>query len=282
MIPLLLVALLSAPAPAHADRVSRLCKILGDDPCLQSQLRAVVALGRLQSPRAVECIAPFLKSPSPSVRLITARSLGQIGTAAARQRLERRQDIERDTRVAQELNDAVARVIRRADALAGAARVVVTVQPMSNPTGKGEPELPLALAEALARELDMVPGWVIRHEAAEPAPKAAGARQSARSIQVGGKVVQLNRGRQRAGVEYSCVVQLTLRDSAKVAPESLRLSAKITTPLAGHYTALDSAFFSDLMEVAGRLAARRLMAAAAPKQAAPPSPKRSPTIPEGK
>lgn len=246
--------------PAWADRITDLCRYLdrGSDP--RVMMRAVVALGELSSSRAMESLTRALERSSPMVRLLAARSLGKVGTAEALNVLQQRLKLEKDEPVKAQLGLSIDATRR---ALAGpppGARYRVKLGALHNASGRGEPELPIVLGEVVSRGLSKVPGWWVQPADYEQA--GASAVNGPRPLEIRATVLGLERRRRGTSMELACRLLVSVHNpggSGLLAP--LRVNTSINTPAADYRDVHDNAFYTDLIELAGRLAVRRVVTA---------------------
>ncbi len=259
---LLTFTVLACPSPARADRVSTLCGIVERTAHEKVRLRAIVALGRLRSPRAVSSLTLQLRDRSPTVRLLAARALGEAGTIEALKPLTTQLARETDASVKEYLSEAANRLQQRAARPPSGTRYLVVLGAMRNKTGKGEHELPLRLGEVMARALDVTPGWAIHPSRAPLPPVAPLQRVGVQALRVEATVMELTRTRVGDNIDYAGTLAITVRDAQGVSSRVVKFTSQIATPAAGHHPGMDAAFFTDLMEVAGRQAARRIISRA--------------------
>jgi len=245
-------------SPARADRVTDLCRLLDRGGELRVQVRALAALGEMRSARAVASLARALERKEPMVRLLAARSLGKVGNAEALAVMERQLKIEADEGVKAWLISGIADTRK---VLAGpplGTRYDVTLGALQNSSGKGDPELPIVMGEAVAHGLDKLPGWWVR----PPKWKGATSPGAPRRLVVRAKVMELKRERGEAQITYSCRLLVSIRtpDGASVA-KPLKVSTNIVTTADGYRETHDRAYYTDIIELVSRLAVRRIVAA---------------------
>jgi hypothetical protein len=132
---------------------------------------------------------------------------------------------------------------------------------MLNETAIGEPALPLVLGEVMARGLAKVPGWTVQPTGVEPMKAGALARRGIRALELKAKVRKLTRKVAGGLVNFSSDLEIELSDRQGGSPgRLLHLNTRISTPVSPHQSAQDAFFYTDLIEVAGRQAVRRIVA----------------------
>ena len=100
------LAILLFSVPAHADRVTRLTKMLGSSN-EKTKLAAVVSLAKIASKRALKpLVTKALKDPNAKVRALTAAALGNVGTKATLPALKRAATGDSDPRVRRAARDS--------------------------------------------------------------------------------------------------------------------------------------------------------------------------------
>ena len=257
----LLVAVLGGVAtPAWADRVTDLCRLLERGSDQRVKLRAVVALGALGSIRAVASLTSALDSSAPMVRLLAARSLALVGNTGALESLERRLKFETDRGIKEQIVLGIAMTRKRLAGPPLGTRYQVNIGALHNASGKGDPELPIVLGEVIARGLDRVPSWWVWP--VDQKPPEAGQASAPRRLEVRATVLDLARQRRGSAVELSCRLLVSIYapgDKSLAAP--IRVNTSINTPASGYRDSHENAFYTDLIELAGRLAVRRVVSA---------------------
>ena len=228
---LIVLALCAAGSPARADRVTDLCRVVDRGGDLRVQVRALVALEEMKSPRAVKSLASALDRSFPMVRLLAARALGKLGNASALAAMERRLKLETDPGVKAWLSSGIEDTRRMLAGPPAGTRYDVTVGAVNNGSGKGDPELPIVMGEVMARGLDKLPGWWVRPPLWKGRAEAGGPRQ----LVIRAKVQELNRDQGEGGITYSCLLLVSIHqpDGGKVVP-TLEVATNIVTTADGH------------------------------------------------
>jgi len=158
----LILGLLTASAPARADRVDDLCRSLTTDPSWRVRLQAAVVLGKLKDARAVPSLLRALGDENETVRGLSAQVLGELGDASAKSSLERsKRDpsaFVRDKAVA-----ALARLSEPSDAHAGGGNgaLHVEVGGIGVKAQHVSPQMAIRLKEFIIRELNKTPGLTL-------------------------------------------------------------------------------------------------------------------------
>ncbi len=120
------LALVLAPAVAHADRVSDLSRTLVSGKTEKARISAAVSLARLKDTRSLKPFVRALSDDSNVVRALAATALGFLGNPAALPALHRASR-DGDMTVRRRAQDAIAQIRRNDPASAVAAR---TLAPM--------------------------------------------------------------------------------------------------------------------------------------------------------
>lgn len=121
------LALVLAPASAHADKVSDLSRALATGKTEKARISAAVSLGRLKDPRALKPLVRALTDESNVVRALAATALGHLGDPAALPALQRA-GRDGDMTVRRRALDAIAQI--RQGASAGAPVAARSLAPM--------------------------------------------------------------------------------------------------------------------------------------------------------
>ena len=109
----LALTILLFAAPAHADRVTKLTKMLGSSN-EKTKLAAVVSLAKIGTKRALKpLVNKALKDPNARVRTLTAAALGNTGSKAVFPALKRAATGDSDPRVRRAAKDSAIVVAQR-------------------------------------------------------------------------------------------------------------------------------------------------------------------------
>ncbi len=161
----LILGLLTASAPARADRVDDLCRSLTTDPSWRVRLQAAVVLGKLKDARAVPSLERALGDENETVRGLSAQVLGELGDASAKSALERSKrdpsGFVRDKAVA-----ALARLSTPPSEAAhggggGNGALHVEVGGIGVKAQHVSPQMAIRLKEFIIRELNKTPGLTL-------------------------------------------------------------------------------------------------------------------------
>jgi hypothetical protein len=102
----ILLTILLLSLPAHADRVTKLTKML-DSSSEKTRLAAVVSLAKIGTKRALKpLVNKALKDPNAKVRTLTAAALGNAGSKATLPALKRAATGDSDPRVRRAAKDS--------------------------------------------------------------------------------------------------------------------------------------------------------------------------------
>jgi HEAT repeat protein len=110
----LVVALLIHAAPAHADQVDDLAKMLSSSS-EKARLSAAVALARLADKRTLRPLVAALHDPSPKVRMVAAAGLGKLKHRASLPALKNAATDDTDATVRAQCRDAAIEVAKAND-----------------------------------------------------------------------------------------------------------------------------------------------------------------------
>ncbi len=254
---LALCLVLASPAPAGADRVSRLVSVMKRARDYKVRLRAVQVMGQLRSWRAVPSLVRALDDPTPVVRGMAAVALSRIGDLSAARPLSTRLAREKNPQVKVRLSQAI-----KALALLSrpsAARYFISLGKLRNRSSVSSTDMPLVLEDALHREFGKVPRITTRWGTGQPTRPAL-KRHGVQGYILDATVTGAGAKQQDREVMVFARVQYTLSPMSGKSPRvTFQGNAQLMMPLARYRKRYLAPYITDLMEVSAAVAQENIV-----------------------
>lgn len=203
---------LSWSAPARADRIDRLVKILQTSDSYKVRLQVVITLGKLKDRRAVPALVRALSDENYTVRGVAATALGQIGDKSALPALKNLARRDSNSFVQSQAKKAIG-LLEKGGAGGGGpppgARFFVTVGKLTNKSPKGGQSLSEAFRQALLKEFSKVPGVATPWSDGDPSP-AVLRKHRLKGFVLDGAILSLSTKPASGGYEVSCSIKVSL------------------------------------------------------------------------
>ena len=198
-------------APARADRIDRLVKILQTSDSYKVRLQVVITLGKLKDRRAVPALVGALSDENYTVRGVAATALGQIGDKQALPALKNLARRVRNSFVQSQAKKAIG-LLEGGGGGGGpprGARFFVTVGKLTNKARKGGQSLAEAFRQALLKEFSRVPGVATPWSNGDPSP-AVLRKHRLKGFVLDGAILSLSTKPAGGGYEVSCSIKVSL------------------------------------------------------------------------
>ena len=205
---LLLVAAIVWPAPAEANRVDRLVRILKTAKSYKVRLQVVITLGKLKDSRALPALIGALRDSNHTVRGVAATALGQIGDTRAKPHLKRMARSDSNSFARGQAKKAL-RALQGGGGPPPGARFYVTVGKVTNKTGKGGSGLAEAFRKALIKEFSGVRGVAVPWSSRDPSARTL-RKLRLKGFVLDGSILKAGKKRSGGGFEISCSIRVSL------------------------------------------------------------------------
>jgi HEAT repeats len=207
---LVVVATLATSGTAHADRVSRLIRILQTETSYKVRLQVVIALGKIKDSRAVPALIRALSDANYTVRGVAASTLGNFGDKRALAPLKRISRSDGNHFVRSQAKRAVARLSGGGGSgPPRGARFFITIGKMTNKSKIGGSRLSAAFKSALLKEFSKVTGVATPWASSKPSAKVL-RKHHLKGFVLDGSIISLTKKRAGASLELSCSIRVSL------------------------------------------------------------------------
>lgn len=205
----MVVATLATSGTAHADRVSRLIRILQTETSYKVRLQVVIALGKIKDSRAVPALIRALSDANYTVRGVAASTLGNFGDRRALAPLKRISRSDSNHFVRSQAKRAVANLSGGGSGPPSGARFFITVGKMTNKSQVGGSRLSAAFKSALLKEFSKVTGVATPWASSKPSAKVL-RKHRLKGFVLDGSIISLTKKRAGSSLELSCSIRVSL------------------------------------------------------------------------